>query len=387
VTSNRDEANRHIAALDGLRAVAIFLVILRHSVEVIVWPQTRAAGLIQRAMLTGWIGVDIFFVLSGFLITGILVDARGDGTRAPAGYFRAFYARRALRIFPLYYLFLVGAFIVQRVPAPYGTWWYWTYLTNELFARHGFQRQPHLWSLAVEEQFYLVWPAMIRLVPRRRLVMVAWAMVVASTVLRVVVATRLAWPGAYVLTSCRLDEFAVGGLLALQWRSTGVTAALRRNARVALVAGVIVVFACGLFPFPIRPRSFEGGVFVAEICTAAAIALTLYPDQRGALSHLLGLAPLRSIGRYSYAMYLVHVHVITLVHEQVARVYAVPSLATAASQVIATLAISWAIGWFSWRILERPLLSLKRFVPMPTPRRDATVVDTTPADAAAPAHG
>jgi len=372
VSANEGESKGHIAALDGLRAVAIILVLARHSAGDVAWPQTTAALRLQRAMLAGWMGVDVFFVLSGFLITGILVDARGDGPRAPAGYFRAFYARRALRIFPLYYLFLAGAFLVQRASAPHGTWWYWAYLSNELFARYGFGAVSHVWSLAVEEQFYLIWPAVIWLVPPRRLAAVAWGMVVSSAVLRGFIATHWPAPAAYVLTDCRLDEFAAGALLALHLRTSSITDGFRRGARVALCAtAMAAIVVRGVLPFTGNAVALQAGASLSMVATAAAIALALRRTSGGTVSYLLRLAPLRSLGRYSYAIYLVHEHVGHVVRHWRARWSLDSSVAAVAVQTLATLAISWAVGWVSWRVLERPLLSLKRFVPMPTPGRDA----------------
>jgi peptidoglycan/LPS O-acetylase OafA/YrhL len=171
---------------------------------------------VSSTMRAGWTGVDIFFVLSGFLITGILLDARGDGPVRPPGYYRAFYTRRALRIFPVYYAFLAYIFILRKAQVPSGAWWYWTYLTNVMFARVGWTPsiEPHLWSLAVEEQFYLFWPAAISLIRRSWLRPICWALIVLSTGLRIVVAQHWGWTPAYVLTVCRLDEFAAGALLA-----------------------------------------------------------------------------------------------------------------------------------------------------------------------------
>src|SRR5215475_2056891 len=103
-------ADRHVRAFDGLRGIAIVLVLLRHVGEDL--PARRLGGVVDAALSAGWLGVDVFFVLSGFLITGILLDARGDAAAPADGYFRRFYARRALRIFPLYYLFLAVTILI-----------------------------------------------------------------------------------------------------------------------------------------------------------------------------------------------------------------------------------------------------------------------------------
>ena len=152
-----DRARRsHIPALDGLRGIAVLTVMWLHFVFLV--PRTGGERLFWNLSETGWIGVDLFFVLSGFLITGILYDAKGG-----PHYFRNFYMRRSLRIFPLYYAFLILIFAVMPLLRASGAdhvgkqLWMWTYLSNVLFARVGWEGMPahttHLWSLAIEEQF------------------------------------------------------------------------------------------------------------------------------------------------------------------------------------------------------------------------------------------
>jgi len=369
------EPTGRIDALDGLRAVAIVLVIARHCALVLPWPGTTLAILVRRVMDTGWIGVDIFFVLSGFLITGILVDARGRGPRPPRDYFRAFYARRALRIFPVYYLFLGAMFFIGHAVVPEGSWWYWTYLSNILFARDGFRAQSHVWSLAVEEQFYLVWPTAIRWIPRRWLPRMAWGMVLVSSVLRVVVFLRWGWRPAYVLTVCRLDEFAAGGLLALRLRDRPITPDLFRHARTAacLAGGALVILVCtGRLSDTLRAMWFESGIALTTLLTVALIALAMRPDRSGALARVLRLRPLRSLGQYSYTIYLVHVHIGTLVALHITdRLATQSTILLVLTQFVVTLVPSWAVGWVSWRVVERPVLRLKRYFPMPRPAAGA----------------
>src|SRR5687767_2907742 len=165
-----------IPALDGLRGIAIILVMLHHFTYY--RPNSGIDAQIASVLFFGWAGVDLFFVLSGFLITGILLDTR-DSKR----YFSTFYARRTLRIFPLYYLVLLLAFVVlPKFPALHPVllgqvgpvdlppqWPYWLYLTNFSIADGGWVHGwvDVAWSLAIEEQFYLVWPLMIWLCPPR----------------------------------------------------------------------------------------------------------------------------------------------------------------------------------------------------------------------------
>ena len=163
----------HILALDGLRGIAILLVVFSHFVSNLRIPADGWAWPLVSIAHAGWAGVDLFFVLSGFLITGILVDARGSST-----YFKSFYARRALRILPAYYGFLLAIFVVlpllhlgagdNYMLARQHQGWYWLHLTNVMMAigelpGHGPYPSTLFWSLAVEEQFYLIWPAIVAL--------------------------------------------------------------------------------------------------------------------------------------------------------------------------------------------------------------------------------
>jgi peptidoglycan/LPS O-acetylase OafA/YrhL len=176
-TGSPRQSARHISSLDGFRGIAFLLVFMRHYAL-----STHTNSAIIHAAMTigegGWIGVDLFFALSGFLITGILLDTRGT-----KGYFRNFFARRILRIFPLYY----GVFVLLLLLTPFlhlqwhpGHLLYLVYLGNIAYlVNTGLGKIVpdvsliHFWSLAVEEQFYLIWPCVIFFITsRRRLVWV-----------------------------------------------------------------------------------------------------------------------------------------------------------------------------------------------------------------------
>ena len=162
-----------IPALDGLRGCAILLVLLFHFTARAPYPTDAASIRLQSAFDLGWSGVDLFFVLSGFLITGLLIDAKGS-----AGYFKVFYARRALRILPLYYGALVVMFVLPHVLTSvmnptYITpikdqIWYWGYLQNYPYLTNAWKDVAGpFWTLAIEEQFYLAWPLLVLLLSRK----------------------------------------------------------------------------------------------------------------------------------------------------------------------------------------------------------------------------
>ncbi|HMK29165.1 MAG TPA: acyltransferase, partial [Terriglobales bacterium] len=202
---------KQVPSLDGVRGVAILLVLLLHFSKLVNWyPQ-------QKAFAVGWVGVNLFFVLSGFLITGILLDAKG-GQR----YFSNFYARRTLRIFPLYFAFLALVLLLApwfvsspMLSALYREMpWYLTYLFNWRAASGG-PPLGHLWSLSVEEQFYLAWPLLVYIASRRTLRMICSILIVGSFVFRVV-AVGSGFPRfAYFATPACMEELAYGALGAL----------------------------------------------------------------------------------------------------------------------------------------------------------------------------
>jgi peptidoglycan/LPS O-acetylase OafA/YrhL len=352
---------RHLRALDGVRGLAILLVLLDHTAQASPVPVHRLGKAVHDGLLAGRFGVDLFFVLSGFLITGILLDARGEGSTTPAGYYTAFYARRVLRIFPLYYLLVI----------PLGTWWYWIFAQNIHIALYGWRAIPqtlsHLWSLAVEEQFYLVWPLIVAVLPRRTLRTVCLALIAGAPVLRFV----LPPVAAYALTLPRADALAMGALVAILVREQQRAPDERRDRRRADLARVAFYTSLGTFAMLVATDALAVPFGPVSLVVASSLLAIL----GGAGIYILATSEsprwlcspvLVSIGMYSYAMYMIHVPIRRLVTDWVsAHVGGTYELLLA--NFVALLAVSWALAWISWHLLERPILSLKRYVPMPTP--------------------
>ncbi|MGD0541558.1 MAG: acyltransferase, partial [Tepidisphaeraceae bacterium] len=205
----------HLTALDGVRGLAVLMVMSFHFLQRETFPSSRVVNLLQSISRVGQTGVDLFFVLSGFLITGILLHAK----QSPA-FFRNFYARRALRIFPLAY----GALLVVYVVLPlagltaWTSWkqqlWFWLYASNlhATFSTQDIGGPGHFWSLAVEEQFYLTWPTVVWLCNRRSLYGACIGCLIISLAARLVL-IKLDYT-VFDFTLCRLDALAMGAILA-----------------------------------------------------------------------------------------------------------------------------------------------------------------------------
>jgi peptidoglycan/LPS O-acetylase OafA/YrhL len=375
----------HVPALDGVRGIAVVLVILYHTMSGLGDPATLHLlpgfdAAVFRLAMSAWSGVDLFFVLSGFLITGILVDSRGR-----PGYFRNFMMRRALRILPLYAAFLVivlavlpalGIIEASRVAEPRRNLpWLATMLQNVLIARDGWAAVPevgHLWSIAIEEQFYLAWPLVVALVAPARLRWLLVALVVTAPVVRIVASAAGVTPvGIYVLTVTRWDALGVGALLAVALRTFSRPALSRR-----LVAVAACVSAVGLATIFARREALmftDGAMRLAGFSGLAAVsgwlvltAATAAPGTPAART--LGSAPLRFFGKYSYSIYLFHQTVFHVVRDagwdNGALAPVAGSLVPAAvARMLVVTALTSAVALLTWHAIERPALRLKRYFP------------------------
>lgn len=367
----------HTPALDGIRGIAIILVLFHHFT--IFDPATTAGAWLAFVALLGWAGVDVFFVLSGFLITGILIDSRGSKR-----YFTSFYARRTLRIFPLYYLTVFLSFVaLPLVPrwhalliggADVPQWPYWTYLVNFAIAErnafvHGILDVA--WSLAIEEQFYLVWAAVVFLLSPRWLGALCAAIVVAAPIARAfALDAGVNTVDVYVLPHFRADALATGGLLAwlarrgwLQplgglspWWVLGATAAALG---VAIIDGT---------PWWWGPNIQRWGYSFFALAGAGLIVTAVARAPGSFWPSMLSAGWLRAFGKYSYCMYLIHLPVSRTVREFVIDAGEFPIvlgdawIAQSGYYVLATIP-TFALAWISWHVFEAPILKLKSRFP------------------------
>jgi peptidoglycan/LPS O-acetylase OafA/YrhL len=371
----------HYPALDGLRGIAILLVMTFH----FAWAKPAVgfpAKLLVLVWNFGWTGVDLFFVLSGFLITGILLDSKNEPR-----YFRNFYARRVLRIFPLYYGVLVFTLVVLPRIVPFDTpelkevlrsqGWLWAYSANiHVAVRHGiwiwnpdWLRLGMLWSLAVEEHFYFVWPLLVYLLSPRAMLRVSLAMVILTPVARAwALSAGISPDVVYCLTIFRADALAMGGLLAVVFRSPDLLAAVRPRMGWAFWGGLAVV--AGL---TVRQRFFrhldpavETIGFAALACVFGSTLLAAVSGPRTSrLGRILSHPRLTFFGKYSYGAYLFH----ELLRPVFIWAFPVETLeALSHSEIVgfgvhavAGTALTFACAVLSYHVYEKRFLDLKRF--------------------------
>lgn len=357
----------HIPVLDGLRGMAVLMVLLFHFWQGLPVYQHLFSPEISRGLSLfsiGQKGVDLFFVLSGFLITGILLRTRGA-----AHYFKNFYIRRSLRIFPLYFAVVLGCLLVGAIWSAPGfqwnqSWWYLCYLQNvgTTFWPGSVGEPGHFWSLAVEEHFYLFWPLVVLLLNRRQLVFFSLALVVLSILVRAVF-LRLGLD-VFTFTLCRMDTLALGALLAVlftdpgQWLATRTWVARGCLPVAGLALGAFFVWsgtASALL------QTFKYTLF-AGLCGVVLI-LALSPGRWNPLPRLFNLAWLREMGKTSYAMYVFHPFIYAGV---MGRLYGAgwsplrgllwPALLT---ELVLALGLTILASRISWVFFEQPLIKLK----------------------------
>lgn len=359
VLASRARPLRYEPALDGVRGIAILLVLCAHASDLFRHP--------PAVFSAGWTGVDLFFVLSGFLITRILLKARDK-----EGYFRTFYARRVLRIFPLYYAVLVLLFVGLAQTHLRGTVgyeilrhnqaWYWLYSVNWLIAFKGWAAAPlntsHFWSLAIEEQFYLIWPFLVFRFDRRTVRRICVVIIVLSPFLRVALRLAGVSPVAiFAMTPTRLDGLMIGAALA-----TTDARLLERRMPIAGLVGLVTYVALSLVRHNATYTDFlVGTIGFSAIAVAAGCIVYIGTTTAPAL---LRWPPLVQLGKYSYGMYVLHRPISGLI----ARHWPNSGWLGAA----ALLTVSVAAAAASYHFFEKPFLSLKRFVPYASDRPERT---------------
>ncbi len=346
-----------VSALDGVRGLAVLLVFLYHA------GQPLVGGLLLQS------GVDLFFVLSGFLITTILLRTVGRDD-----YFRNFYGRRTARIFPLYYLVLAVFLVLAWAAVRWGfahdigfpeaqnlidnQLWGWLYQVNNLEALYGeqaFAGLAHLWSLSIEEQFYLVWPAVLALLARRRVRLLPFCLVaaLASMVFRCVTYFVVGRDFAYYFTFCRLDALLIGAAGAVVLADPE----LRQRFRPA-----IEWFGRNWWaPFLLLLMPEQAGLYLGFTFLAIGYLGLVLATNEGVLAprptRWMEHRFFQQLGKYSYAIYIFSLPISRVANE------VSPSnieLVDVVFRLVTVGALSYGLARLSWVCWERPWLRLKR---------------------------
>ncbi len=386
---HENQAIHYIPELDGLRGIAIILVVLFHA-GIPPAANFNPLPFLYNILTLGSSGVDLFFVLSGFLITSILLSTKDA---PPRSYFWSFYARRFLRIFPLYFL-AVALFFYVELPfmqshgggsgiSRSDQVWYWTYLMNWRDATgHIIDPLIHFWSLGIEEQFYFIWPAVVFFCAIRYFPALCIGLGAISLVLRLILSTgNFMAPGLlpefiHRATITRLDTLAVGALIAVLVLNPNWRKRVRRQVKLIAPAAFGAWFAMWLAAQ--QGISFPWDTF-GYLATAIAFGCVVFVcvTDEGSNHRLCRVArwgPMRSIGRYSYAMYVVHIFVkryvnttmVMIVLPRLLRVPylgAVPPIFFSLFVLAINLGIGYVLAFVSWHAFEKHFLGLKKYFP------------------------
>jgi peptidoglycan/LPS O-acetylase OafA/YrhL len=345
---------RRIPQLDAVRGIAILVVIFHNQAREYLTPS------LAPIVANGWMGVDLFFVLSGFLITGILLDTRGS-----RHYLRDFYARRCLRIWPLYYSVLLFMFVLVPLLQPSAAeeilaersqpWWSYLLFLQNFFVpvpQHAAGPLGVTWSLGIEELFYLAWPWVVRSSSRRTLLWTAAIVVAASPILRLVLGSY--GVNLYANPFCRLDGLMAGAFLATIIRADSFD-----GSRFVTQAWVTLAVTAPL-AFVAEAAQLRWIVFsLVAMASVSFVYLSLFGTHRW-LRKALSARFLIYTGTISYGLYLLH-----------KIPFAVLESWTTGQSLLnfgVGLILCYAAAYLSWNLLEKPFLALKRFFVPAKPR-------------------
>jgi len=343
-------SKEHILALDGFRGLAILLVLLFHMFH----------------FMFGWCGVDLFFVLSGFLITGVLLESRGT-----PHYFSNFWIKRILRIFPLYYLVLAIILIpktyFQINTVSFTSWTYWTYLQNWAYVINGAfpdgkDTLNHFWSLAIEEQFYLFFPFIIRYLKNNWLPYLLSGFVVLAIISRFYFfdSNNI---GYYVATSARLDSLSIGALLAycIRYRRAFLE---KWNSFVFYISLLYILCVLILTQDPhfSNPYFAKFGLTVIALLFGSTLIFSIASSKKGFVHKLFTHPIMTFLGKISYGLYVYHWILYVFIKPPLESII-FSNLQNATLAKIFTsltiLAVAISLSYLSFLFIEKQFLRLK----------------------------
>lgn len=383
IAPQRPHLSGHMPALDGVRGLAILMVLMFHLVGN-TQPTNSLEGLVVRITNYGSFGVELFFILSGFLITGILYDSRDK-----PHHFRNFYMRRILRIFPLYYSVLILVFLLAPLipilqgPTLYSLIerqaWAWLYAINIYIAKTGewsFSYLQHFWSLAVEEHFYLFWPFIVFALARRPRVLIAVSLAIAVSAFLARMIGSLAglnWWTTYVFTPFRLDGLALGAFMAVFARQPGgLERLIRTLPRAAAIAGTVFL---ATFAWSRMTSSGASDMVLLmragsiEVLLACLLLYALTAPTSAFVSKFFRHPYMMLLGTYSYGLYVYH-HFISYYFSSQQTEFVIAQWlgshsAAVALQAVVGSALSLALAYLSYEHFEKRFLAMKRIFNSP----------------------
>jgi peptidoglycan/LPS O-acetylase OafA/YrhL len=376
----------YMSQLDALRFFAVMGVIVTHN-----WrpgPKTWIFGQLQW----GPLGVRLFFVLSGFLITGILIGCRELGERSPERrlfFIRQFYVRRFLRIFPVYYLTLI-VLVAIGVGAARPMWpWLFTYTTNIYTWQHRVWPDgvAHFWSLAVEEQFYLVWPWLVLFLPRRWLVPSLVGLICLAPIYRLSVSFHHLQhdPGftSFGLLVGVLDSLGLGALLAIAAHADPGRERLQRAlTRFVLPAGALGYATLWIVGrYPLGRGAWQAWVVLGDTAAALVFCWLVGSASRGfggRFGRLLEWKPIAYLGKISYGIYIFH-YLVPIAFGAIAKQLGISYHDIGFVNFVASSLVTFAVAALSWHLLESPINGLKRHFRYDNDRDTHPVTSVVPA--------
>jgi peptidoglycan/LPS O-acetylase OafA/YrhL len=370
--------SRRIPELDGIRGLAILSVLIWHYFVVTANPAPGSFASYAKSILSlSWSGVDLFFVLSGFLIGGILLEQR-----EAANYFKVFYIRRTCRIFPLYFfLLLLFVLLINLMPSLTVTspikwlfqnslpaWTYATFTQNIAMSYSGNFGSMWLgvtWSLAVEEQFYLLMPVAIYFASRRWLPYALVGAIMAAPVLRFALFFIHPFPrfSAYVLMPCRADVLLLGVLCAYVTQHPRLAQYLIRKRRILyglfilLSIGVVAILAYGIMTNSTGPFAIHSFAYTWLALLYACFLLIAVTGTRGVLSAVTRVKWLRDLGSISYGVYVYHEVVLGLTHTLLLRQAPQFKRWTDGFINLVALLVTLLVSHLSWKFFEKPIVA------------------------------
>jgi peptidoglycan/LPS O-acetylase OafA/YrhL len=383
----------HVPGLDSLRGITILWTLFYHFNYIHGGVNVLEKGYIAWALM-GVAAIDVFFVISGFLITGILLDSKESPT-----FYRTFYSRRALRIFPLYYAFLIAWFIVMpavlgdpNVGRPFGIEaWYWLYGQNILIstvAPHVLPpRTYHLWSLALEEQFYLTWPLAVGLLNRANLKKLCIGLIIIAPIYRTVLwLAGVNYEIGFFILPGRADTLAVGCLLAIIAREPGGFQRARRFAKPGMIVGMAVIVATMIVTggfYPQVPFIRTVGMTFSALAAVSVTILTVALPPTSLLSRMINLKALLYVGAISYGVYVFHWPVEFLANRWGFTIDSVSGqfanrMAGQAAYSLTLVAITLVLSAASWHLFEKPILGLRKYLPYETSKKKEEPIPPAP---------